>query len=219
VSIMWARLACAGLRAALAASRDGSEPTDAQEDATARRLLIRAIVPTAPFETIYRAHSKVVGRMARRRGVSPSDLDDAVQDIFLILYRRWAECAKDEELDAWLRGVATRTSWNYRRARRRRERWLEAQPDIVDVYADPLSLSDEHVASWEEQRWLTQALLGLDERKRQAVVLTQLEQKSAKEVSRLTGLSPNTVASRLRIALAELRKNGKSRAKRERAQP
>src|SRR5262245_39500499 len=118
--------------------------------------------------------------MARRHGVPPSDLEDAVQDVFLVLYRRWAERTKDEELDARLRGVAMRTSSNYRRARRRRERWLETQPDIVDIYADPLSSSDEQMVSWEEERWLMQALLRLDERKRQAIVLTQLEQKSAK---------------------------------------
>jgi RNA polymerase sigma-70 factor (ECF subfamily) len=196
---------------------DGSASIETPQENDGTCLADASIVSTiATFESVYRKHWKLVGRMARRYGVSPSDLDDAVQDVFVVLYRRWTERANDEEFDAWLRGVATRTSWNYRRARRRRERWLDVQPEMVDVYADPRSLSDEHVASWEKERWLVQALLGLDERKRQAVVLTQLQQKSAKEVARLTGLSPNTVASRLRIALAELRKNGKARADQER---
>src|SRR5262245_2638946 len=93
-----------------------------------------AVPTTTGFETVYRNHWKLVARMARRYGVAPSDLDDAVQDVFLVLYRRWTERADDEALTAWLRGVAARTSWNYRRSRRRRERWLDVEAEVVDIY-------------------------------------------------------------------------------------
>ena len=166
------------------------------------------------FEAVYRRTLPSVERVARRNGVAQPDLDDAVQDTFLTVYRRWSQLHHDDDPCAWVRGIAIRTCWNYRRARRRRGRWLEERRDVLDQCSDTRAGADEHFAIHEGERWLAKALLRLDERKREAVVLTQIEQRSAMEVSRLTGLSPNTVASRLRAALAELRRDGEADARR-----
>ena len=64
---------------------------------------------------------------------------------------------------------------------------------------------DQQLAREEDLRWLGEAVERLDDKRKEALVLSRIEGRSAAEVARMTGLSPNTVASRVRAALRELR--------------
>lgn len=164
------------------------------------------------FAVAYRTTIGFVRRVVQRQAISPADWDDAVQDVFLVAYRRWDQLDSAASLHAWLHGIAVRTCCNYRRARRRwNDRLLpgdepaEAQPDRVD------RIPAAELERREELQWLRDAMARLDEKQRRALVLVRLERRSAAEVSRMTGLSPNTVASRLRAALVGLRQAATAR--------
>src|SRR5262249_39587659 len=64
---------------------------------------------------------------------------------------------------------------------------------------------DQQLARAEDLQWLDQAVDRLDDKRKQALVLSRIEGRTAAEVSRMTGISPNTVASRVRAALRKLR--------------
>jgi RNA polymerase sigma factor (sigma-70 family) len=160
----------------------------------------------AEFSAIYRGQHALVRRIARRAGIAPAELDDAVQDVFVVVYRRWHELDNPQELKAWICKVAARTSHNYRRARRRYEkRFAEPAVSGEGLAVCERRSPEETCENSERLRWLTQALVQLDARLRQALVLTELERLSAREASELTGLSPNTLSSRLRAARQALR--------------
>ncbi|HEY3497654.1 MAG TPA: sigma-70 family RNA polymerase sigma factor [Polyangiaceae bacterium] len=136
----------------------------------------------------------------------PGDVDDAVQEVFVVLHRRMGELDTGNALHGWLRSVAVRICSNQRRNRRRRP-----SPDRAGEPLDPDALCDvnhpgpDDARARSELRDALRHVLGsLDHEKREVFVLTELEERTAREVATLTRTCPNTVASRLRAARRKL---------------
>ena len=77
--------------------------------ATAQRTVSEAggaegAVPGADFERVYAEHFAFVWRNLRRLGVAPAQLDDAAQEVFIVVHRRLAE-VRVEALRPFLFGV------------------------------------------------------------------------------------------------------------------
>jgi RNA polymerase sigma-70 factor (ECF subfamily) len=160
----------------------------------------------ATFEAAYRAMVGFVKRVVQRQPIPPAHRDDAVQDVFMVAYRRWHQLEGAQCLRAWLHGIAVRTCWNYQRAHRRYRFWMAPPHDSADELPDKEGrMSDQQLAREEDLRWLGEAVERLDDKRKEALVLSRIEGRSAAQVARMTGLSPNTVASRVRAALRELR--------------
>lgn len=158
------------------------------------------------FEAVYRAMVGFVKRVVHRQPIPPAHRDDAVQDTFMVAYRRWHLLEGTQSLRAWLRGIAVRTCWNYQRAHRRYRFWMAPTHDSADELPDIEGrMLDQQLEREEDLRWLGQAVERLEDKRKEALVLSRIEGRSAAEVARITGLSPNTVASRVRAALRELR--------------
>jgi RNA polymerase sigma-70 factor (ECF subfamily) len=158
------------------------------------------------FEAVYRAMVGFVRRVVYRQPIPPAHRDDAVQDTFIVAYRRWNQLESEHSLRAWLKGIAVRTCWNYQRAHRRYRFWMAPPHETADELADHDDrVVDQQLARAEDLQWHGQAVDRLDDKRKQALVLSRIEGRSAAEVSRMTGLSPNTVASRVRAALRKLR--------------
>jgi RNA polymerase sigma-70 factor (ECF subfamily) len=159
----------------------------------------------AAFDAAYRDMVGYVRRVVQRQAIQPADREDAVQDVFVVAYRRWNQLENGEGLRAWLQAIAVRICWNYRRAHRR---WSLrfASHEGTEELPDPTGrVPDQLLSRKDELRWLAGAVGRLDEKMREALLLSRIECRSAAEISRLTGLSPNTVSSRLRAALRQLR--------------
>jgi RNA polymerase sigma-70 factor (ECF subfamily) len=158
------------------------------------------------FAAIYRTNIDLVRRVIRRYRIHSADWDDAIQDVFVVAHRRWNQLNGADSLRAWLHGIARRVCANYRRSRKR---WHSASPLEewrTDVELHHASLPPTgHFVLREEVCWLRNAVNRLDEKQRTALVLTRLQGRSAAELSRSTGLSPNTIESRVRAAMKELR--------------
>ena len=152
-------------------------------------------------------------------GVPEAELEDATQEVFVVVHRRWDTLRADASVRGWLYGIARRVASTHRRARARHRRKLEVLP-----VPEAPSLEDR-VADRELVAALERALAGLPRDKRDAFVLVELEGMTTREVGELLETSRNTIASRLRAArahvnaaLAELGPRGRanSRPKRER---
>ncbi len=51
----------------------------------------------------------------RRLGVPSRDLDDALHEVFLVMYKRWDDYDRDRPLRPWLFGIAFRVASGQRR--------------------------------------------------------------------------------------------------------
>jgi len=140
------------------------------------------------FDAVYEREFDYVWRSCGRLGVPEADLADAVHDVFLVLHRRWADVDRTRPVRPWLFGIARRVAAGM--GRKRRE-----VLDDVDPQAEPVDPA---------RQLLWAALALLQEDRRLAVILHDLEGHSAPEVAAMLELPLNTVYSRLRLARADL---------------
>ena len=152
-------------------------------------------VPRAEFDALYRRQLGFVWRMLRYHGVPSEGMEDAVQDVFVVVHRRWHEWEREGSERAWLFGVVRRVASAHRRSAARHRRRLEVAPRP----ASPSSVEDR-VASREALAQTEAILAAMKEPLRTAFVLSTIEGMSAPEIAELTGAKLNTVYGRLRVA-------------------
>jgi RNA polymerase sigma-70 factor, ECF subfamily len=151
---------------------------------------------TNDFDRLYAEQFDFVWRTLRRLGVSPEDLDDAAQDVFIVFLRRRQEFRGQSSQRTWLFGIANNITHEYRRKRQRAARAAPVTDDQRARCPSPL----EQASSSEELRLIDAFLTSLDEDKRHVFILAELEQMSAPEIAIALGTKVNTVYSRLRAA-------------------
>jgi len=149
------------------------------------------------FAAIYAEHAAFVWRCLQLFGVARDGLDDAMQDVFLVVHRRLHEFEGRSSLRTWLYSIARRVAHNHRRGVKRRG---QLEPLSEDM-GDPSPHGPRDLVERAEAGRLLVELIGrLDEDKREVFALIEVEQLSAPEVAELLGLNLNTVYSRLRAA-------------------
>lgn len=177
-------------QAPASALRPTAGPTDKDQDLPA-------------FEAIYDEHMAFVWRSLRRLGVQDAGLDDAVQDVFLVVHRRLPEFEARSEVKTWLFGIVLRVARTCRRTVRRKSPeaasagGAEDAEQIVDIDG---ARPDELAEKTEAMRVVHAVLDELDDDKREVFVLAELEQMTAPEISEALGVNLNSVYSRLRAA-------------------
>ena len=151
------------------------------------------------LSAIYRAHFAYVWAVLRRLGVPEADLEDLVQEVFVVAHRRLHTFEQRSSIRTWLYAIAVRLYLNDARRRRRRGSPADISSSrlpIVDEAADP----EAHAVRAQARRMLGELLENLDPEKRVVFVLAELEGLPASEIARVTGANERTVYSRLRAA-------------------
>lgn len=166
------------------------------------RFLRSRLASTAPagddaaFRALFDAHWPFVWRVLRRHGVPEHELDDACQEVFLVVHRRLAEFEGRSKLQTWLYGIAIRVSLAARRRARRTEQPCEATEPEPARDQDPF----QHALRLQALRELEAALSAISDAQREVFVLYELEGLSLAEVAEALGVPENTVWYRLHAA-------------------
>jgi RNA polymerase sigma-70 factor (ECF subfamily) len=144
-------------------------------------------------------HFDFVWRTLRRLGVPPSDLDDATQQVFLVVSRKLSLIDIERE-KAFVFQTALRVAADARRTLRRRREVLDGSLfERVDGAPGP-----EDVADRKRARAMLDAVLeDMPIDLRVVFILFEVEELSSIEIGRLLGVPTGTVASRLRRARAD----------------
>ena len=162
-----------------------------------------ASVPALGFDAIYEQHFAFVWRTVRRLGVADRNVDDAVQDVFIVVHRRLLEFEGRSTVKTWLFGIARRVAHDHRRRAMRKENDRE----LPDVVADEHAPSPRDAAETAEAvRMLHDLLATLPEEQCEVFVLAELEQMTAPEIADAIDEKVNTVYSRLRLGRAAFNK-------------
>jgi len=139
-------------------------------------------------------HLRLVWRVLRRSGLAEPDADEAVQDAFWILERRFDDVPVRAE-KSFLISTALRLAADRRRS-------AASRPE-VELEGDPPAQSlppDELVALRRARRLLDVALDSLSAEQRAVFVLVEMEELTGPEVAEALAIPAGTVASRLRAA-------------------
>jgi RNA polymerase sigma-70 factor (ECF subfamily) len=170
-----------------------------EASSTACRIETSAARPRPPGDRVQAMvadHHDFLWRSLRRLGIPDGDVDDAVQQVFLVALRRQAEIAKESER-SFLFQTALRVAADWRRACKRRcEQAGLDLPDLPDGSANPEELTDQRRA----RVLLDRVLAALPMDLRAVFVLFELEELTMMEIATISDLPPGTVASRLRRA-------------------
>lgn len=168
-------------------------------------------VEVLAFDEVYTAHVAYVWRVLRTFGVLESQIEDAVQDVFVVVHRRLPEWEGRAQITTWLFAIARRVASAYRRkgAGAQRTQTLET------LEKEPEGPTDTFAAMSRAQAAATvvSILESMDEDKRIVFALVELEQLSVPEVARMLDINLNTAYSRLRLARAAFEAAVKAKAR------
>ena len=159
--------------------------------------------PAEGPEQIYDEYFGFVWRNLRRLGVPEATLDDAAQDVFLVVFRRWGDFEGRSSVRTWLFGIVLRVARDQRKQAQRRRRRLVFLDELADNQAPktPDALGPDALATQHEATRLLHSLLEQLEASRRAVfILVELEQMSVPEAAESLGWKLNTAYARLRAA-------------------
>jgi RNA polymerase sigma-70 factor (ECF subfamily) len=159
-----------------------------------------ASAPAAPtFDAVFDAHGPYVMRTLRCLGVPANELDDACQEVFVVVHRRLPELSSPSALKAWLYGICLRRALARRRAAARR-REESIGEDTRTVAAD----QEESVERRERLARALSILESLSDEKRAVFVLYEVEQLTMIEIAEVVGCPMQTAYARLYAARREV---------------
>jgi RNA polymerase sigma-70 factor (ECF subfamily) len=165
-----------------------------------------ALTDEPEIGALYRLYSAAVQRWAARLAGPSLDLEDVVQEVFLVAHRKLPNFRRESTPATWLFGITERVVWHKRRKERWR-RWLdgsaeETAAELPATGPSPLDIA----ASKQATRMFYRALDGVSDRYRAVLVMFELDELSGQEIADLTGVRLPTVWVWLHRGRAQLLK-------------
>jgi RNA polymerase sigma-70 factor (ECF subfamily) len=154
------------------------------------------------FDGLYLRHATVLGRFFHRAVGSRALSEELVQDTFFKIHRLRESYRPAASFRTYLFTVARSVLLNnWRRINQQRNTQTDLPPDLD---AGPASLVEAELGSRQELRLLQQALAGLPERQRTALLLVRFEELSYEEAATIMKTSVPALKSILNRARTEL---------------
>lgn len=182
------------------ASKSGQHKALGQDDARAaeRELIRRCIAGESAAQTeFYRAHMRPVAANLYRVLGDRRDLDDLVQEVFVIAFRGLPKFRQEARLSTWLYRICVNVGLGKIRSRvRRPPPILKADPVALDTRVSPEN--PETLLDREETKARVYRILDqISPKKRIVLYLHEIQGHDLKEIAYLVGANPVTVRTRL----------------------
>ncbi len=168
----------------------------------------------AAYDELVRMYSGPMYHVAYRMTGDAAEASDAVQDIFLKIFRNIGGFKGEAALKTWIFKIAFSEILNRLRWWKRRHRYatlsLDESPNgntPGDGVADAGPTPEEVLQAKEREDAIQQALRRLSHEHRSIIVLRDIEGFSYTEIADVLGISMGTVKSRLARARADLKKS------------
>ena len=179
------------------------DPTEAE--------LIAAVLrgDAASFEPLVEKYSPRVFATARRYARRESEVDDIVQEVWLKAFQKLSGFRGEAPFEHWLMRLAVRTCYDFLRAHQRnRETTFSELTDPENDWLGNFVQQPENAPENAEaaRALVTRVLEQLSPSARLVITLLEIEDRSIKEISSLTGWSLPLVKVRAFRARAEMRK-------------
>lgn len=152
---------------------------------------------------LFQRHAPFVAKFILRMGVARVDLDDVMQEVFLIVHRNGGYQPGPAKPTTYLASIAFKIVHTERRKKKVRS-FVEPNDERVDAASG--GVDPERLAVQQEQlRSLQRALDALDEEKRAVFVLAELQGETVVSIAAGLGIPVDTAYSRLRAARKQFR--------------
>ncbi len=170
-------------------------------------LLDRCVAGEASaWRALHDAYAPVVRSFLRRLGAAGPELDDAVQEVFVQLFRSLPRFERRAELKTWLYRICLTQA-----GRARRRRWVRGGLERLGLVGAPEPRTGLEWSEAEMHDRIGRAVGGLKPIHRGVFVMYELEGLSGEEIAQVVGCPTATVWRRLhdaRIAFERLVREG-----------
>ena len=148
------------------------------------------------LRAVFDEHGAFVCRCLRMCGVRESDLDDVLQEVFLVVYKRLPEYEERGSARAWLYSICTRLA-----GAQRRKLWRRREDITVNLPEAPAAATQlERVVDSEALALGHRLLERLPREQRDVFWLYEVEELTIAEIAQAMGCPLQTAYSRLRAA-------------------
>jgi RNA polymerase sigma-70 factor (ECF subfamily) len=185
-------------RISFAGRKQGVDRTLSYEEAEAPER-----VQTVSWRRFYADNWEWIYRLVRRLGWGQLEVDDAVQDVFMVLIDKLETFEGRADLRTWIHRIAINVVYEHRR-RNRRRRMLSSLTTHLSFWRASPSTPHALVESHDELGRLKEALAQLSPKKRDVFVLCAMEGLSRTEAAAILGVPEATVRTRLHYAREEV---------------
>ena len=155
------------------------------------------------FETVYHGYFRQVVGWMRAMNVPAGDMEDAAQEVFLVVRRKLSRFDGDN-LAGWLFRIADLTARNYRRLAWFKHLFTRAPSEDPGEAWTMSNTPAVTLEQKEDQRALTRMLAGMSAKRRETLILFEVEGYSGQEIAALQGVPIKTVWTRLHHARKDL---------------
>jgi RNA polymerase sigma-70 factor, ECF subfamily len=152
--------------------------------------------PSPPIRELVREHSAFVWRSLRNLGIRDADLEDMLQEVFLVVHRRSGEYEERNRQRAWIYSICKRVAMAQRRKVTRRREDISADVPEERAPATQLQSLEQREALALGHRLLS--LLTAEQR--EIFMLYEVEQLPMAEIAAALGCPLQTAYSRLHAA-------------------
>jgi RNA polymerase sigma-70 factor (ECF subfamily) len=159
----------------------------------------RPAVPSVPeshaeVAALFQRHGDFVFRVLKRLGTPAPDVEDALQEVFLVVARKLPEYEERGGMRAWLFTIARQVAQHARRSDERRERRERSLLSFRES-DDPHAALERNQAAELVNRFLAE----LDPKQAEVFYLAEVEGLTAPEIAAALEIKLNTVYARLRL--------------------
>ncbi|HEX7480228.1 MAG TPA: sigma-70 family RNA polymerase sigma factor [Polyangiales bacterium] len=162
---------------------------------------------------LFATYAGFVWRVLRRHGVPERDLEDACQEVFLVVHRRLGEFEGRSTLRTWLYAIAARVALGQRRkAHVKHERLSYGEHDAAFTEQPQAATQLDSAEQRQALALVEAALQTLDPDQREVFALYELESMTMAEVAGALDIPENTALYRLYAARDKLRAYVKRRS-------
>ena len=155
------------------------------------------------FTELVRRHKRKVFNMVARSVRRDHKLDDICQEIFIKVYQNLRKYRGDAPFEHWLSKITINACYDELRKQRREGNSVPLENVTLSLRAPA---SEENLSSDEAWEILKHALVKLRPEDRLVITLLNLEEKSVREISALTGWSEAKVKVRAFRARMKLKR-------------
>ena len=148
------------------------------------------------IETIWREYHAKLHRFIASRVTDPSTVDDILQEVFVKIHQRIGTLENDARIQSWLYHVTRNAVIDYFRG----QRPMEDIPEEVSIPE-----TSENTALMELAECIRPMVEQLPRANREAMVLSELEGLTQKEVAERLGVSLSGAKSRVQRGRAKLK--------------
>jgi RNA polymerase sigma-70 factor, ECF subfamily len=154
------------------------------------------------FETIYDQHFDFVWRVLRRLGCEQDEVEDAVQDVFLVVHKRLSSFEGRSKMTTWLFSICV----NIQRERARKRAPTQPLSSEMELatFAEGLD-GPAWIERKQEARLLEALLQDIPQPQRTTFIMYELEEMDGPDIAQHLGVPLGTVRSRLRLARESFR--------------